>query len=122
MSAVMWGAFVVVGCVAFGWNAVFVAAFFGLMPDIALIGAFVERGRLKPERVKLYNTLHTMTYPVVLLALGIAVFALTGWVNGGFWPLALAGASWFVHIAVDRAFGFGFRDTDGSILPVGVSP
>ena len=32
---------------------------------------------------------------------------------------ALAGAAWFVHIAADRAFGYGFRDADGDIIPVG---
>ena len=122
LSAVMWFAFVVLTCVALGWQAAYVAMVFAIMPDIALVGGFVERGRLKPGRVKLYNVLHTMTYPIALLAIGIAVFALTGWINGGFWPIALAGATWFVHIATDRALGVGFRDAEGRVLPVGVSP
>lgn len=29
------------------------------MPDLALIGAFADRGRLRPDRVRAYNLLHT---------------------------------------------------------------
>lgn len=119
MSAFVWLGFLVLACVALKTPAIILVMIFLAMPDIALVGGFAEKGRLKPERVRLYNTLHTMTYPIVVLIVGMIVFALTGWVNGGFWPLALAGAAWFVHIAADRAFGFGFRDADGNIIPVG---
>ena len=34
------------------------------------------------------------------------------------WPIALAGLAWFVHVAADRAFGYGLRDADGRIIPV----
>ena len=121
MSAAVWFAVIVLVCVALGPVAVVVAIVFGLGPDVALIGAFAERGKLKPGRVRLYNTVHTMTLPVALLAIGIAVFFITGGVTGGYVYVALAGAAWFVHIAADRAFGFGFRDADGTIIPVGVT-
>jgi hypothetical protein len=107
MSALVWFAVIVLCCVFWGWWASLVAVIFGLFPDVALIGAFAGEGRLKPGRVRLYNTLHTMTYPIVLLVVGLIVFVTTG---------ALA---WFVHIAADRALGFGLRAPDGSIIPVG---
>ncbi|GAA2187562.1 hypothetical protein GCM10009786_13040 [Leucobacter alluvii] len=119
MGAAVWFAVTVLVCVALGPAAVIVALAFGLGPDVALIGAFAERGRLKPTRVRLYNTLHTMTLPIVLLVIGSVTFFITGGIDGGFIYIALAGAAWFVHIAADRAFGFGFRDSDGSIIPVG---
>lgn len=121
MSAAVWFAVIVLVCISLGPIAVIVALVFGLGPDVSLLGAFSERGRLKPSRVRLYNTLHTMITPVVLLVIGLIVFFLTGGVNGGFVYVALAGAAWFVHIAADRAFGFGFRDADGTIIPVGVT-
>ncbi|WP_053383833.1 DUF4260 family protein [Leucobacter celer] len=119
MSALVWFAVIVLCCVFWGWWASLVAVIFGLFPDVALIGAFAGEGRLKPSRVRLYNTLHTMTYPIVLLVVGLIVFLTTGALDGGFWPIALAGVAWFVHIAADRALGFGLRAPDGSIIPVG---
>ncbi|WP_336991463.1 DUF4260 family protein [Leucobacter sp. VD1] len=119
MSAFVWFGFIVLTCVALGWPAVGIAVLFGALPDVALIGGFAQQGRLKPERVKFYNTLHSMPVPIAMLVLGAVAFFITGGFDGGFWPLALAGAAWFVHIAADRAFGFGFRDADGSIIPVG---
>lgn len=119
MGAAVWFAVIVLVCVALGPTAVVVALVFGLGPDLALIGAFAERGRLKPGRVRLYNTVHTMTLPIVLLVIGLVTFFVTGGIDGGFVYIALAGAAWFVHIAADRAFGFGFRDSEGSIIPVG---
>ncbi|MFD5600941.1 DUF4260 family protein [Leucobacter sp. NPDC058333] len=119
MGAAVWFVVIVLVCVALGPAAVVVAIVFGLGPDLSLLGAFAERGRLKPGRVRLYNTVHTMTIPIALLVIGLITFFITGGVDGGFVYIALAGAAWFVHIAADRAFGFGFRDSDGSIIPVG---
>lgn len=116
MSAAVWFVMIILCCVMWGWPAVIIAVVFGLLPDVSLIGAFAEHGRLKPERVKLYNTLHTMTVPLVLLALGVIIFVITGGFENGFWQLALAGLAWFVHIAADRAFGFWLRNADGSIM------
>lgn len=119
MSAAVWFVVLVLACVWWGWPATCVAVVFGLLPDVSLIGGFAEQGRLKPERVRLYNTLHTMVVPIVMLAAGVVLFIATGAYESGFWGLALAGLAWFVHIAADRAFGFGFRDSNGEILPVG---
>ena len=127
MSAVVWLTAIVLCCVWWGWGATGIAVAFGIMPDIALIGAFAGEGRLKPERVRLYNALHTMAAPIVLLVVGVLVLIVTGGFGSGaeggapsgFWPLALAGAAWFVHIAADRAFGYGLRAPDGTIIPVG---
>ena len=119
MSAAVWLIVIVMACVWWGWPATGVAVLFGLLPDVALIGAFAEQGRLKPSRVRLYNTLHTMTIPIALVVVGVAVFILTGAYESGFWPIALAGLAWFVHVAADRALGFGLRDADGAIIPVG---
>ncbi|WP_246055744.1 DUF4260 family protein [Leucobacter komagatae] len=118
MSALLWLIITVLWCVWFGWPAVTVALIFAILPDFALIGAFASPGRLKPERVAFYNTMHNALIAVGVLAVGFAVFLLTGAMDGGVWALGLAGLAWFVHIAVDRAFGFGRRDTDGSIIPV----
>lgn len=120
MSAFVWLAIVVLCCVFWGLPAVVVVVVFGLFPDVALIGGFAEKGRLKPERVRLHNTLHVTTLPVATLVVGVVVMLLTGGFQHGFWALALGGAAWFVHIAVDRALGFGLRDAEGTILPVGV--
>ena len=119
MGAAVWFAVIVLVCIALGPAAVIVALVFGLGPDLTLIGAFAERGRLKPSRVRLYNTAHTMTLPIALLVIGLVTFFITGGIDGGFVHIALAGAAWFVHIAADRAFGFGIRDSDGAIIPVG---
>ena len=119
MSAFVWTGFLVVSCFALGWQAAVVIVVFLLLPDLPLIGGFAEKGKLKPERVDFYNTMHTMTYPIILLVAGAVVFYFTGWLDGGFWGAALAGAAWFVHLAADRAFGFGFRDSRGRVIPVG---
>lgn len=108
-------------CVRWGGPAIGIAVVAGAFPDVALIGAFAERGRLKPERVRLYNFLHVLPVPLVLLAAGLAVFVLSGAFDGGSFAVGLAGFSWLVHIATDRASGFGLRDARGEILPVGVA-
>lgn len=115
MSAAVWFGVLLLGCVMWGWPAIAVAIFFGLLPDISLIGAFAEKGRLKPERVPFYNAIHAMFMPVVLLIIGIVVLFVTGGFEGGFWPIAIAGLAWFVHCAADRAFGFGPRLPDGTL-------
>lgn len=119
MSAAVWLVVIVLGCISWGWPAATVAIIFGALPDIALIGAFSGvQGKLKPERVNFYNVMHSMYIPMPILIVGIAIFFFTGGYESGFWAIAIAGLAWFVHIAADRAFGFGFRDTDGSIIPV----
>lgn len=119
MSAVVWFAVLVLCCIHWGLPATVIAIVFGLLPDVALIGAFAERGRLKPERVRLYNSLHIVPVPIGILFVGLLLFLLTGGFDGGIWGVALAGLAWFVHVAADRAFGFGLRAPDGTIIPVG---
>ena len=118
MSSGVWFFFLVLFCIWLGWWATAIAVFFLLLPDVSLIGAFAEKGRLKPSRVNFYNQMHVMTLPIGMILVGLAAFFITGGLNGGFWPVALGGIAWFVHAAADRAFGFGLRDENGSIIPV----
>jgi hypothetical protein len=83
-------------------------AAFGLGPDLALflgIGRDLERGRLHPRAVRLYNLLHHLAPPVVLGAAAAA-----GLVSDGYLVAALI---WAFHIALDRAVGYGPRTRDG---------
>lgn len=104
-------AFGIIQSVAHGWVfgiAVIAAA---IAPDLALIGAFdPERpGRLRPSRVRVYNLAHTPGIPLALMLVGALTSAVL---------FVFAGA-WLMHIAFDRAFGYGLRRPDGSIRPVG---
>jgi len=107
--------------IRWGVPAIIIAVVAGAFPDVALIGAFAEPGRLKPERVRFYNYLHVLPGPLALVAVGLAVFVITGAFEGGSFAVALVGFAWLVHIATDRAAGFGLRDARGEILPVGAS-
>lgn len=118
MSGLVWLAVAVMWCIWWGWPAIFVVVIFGVLPDIALLGAFAERGRMKPERVGFYNLMHAVAVPAAIILVGFIVLLLTGGITEGFWGIALAGLAWFVHIAADRALGFGLRDAEGRIVPV----
>lgn len=87
---------------ASGWAALG----FAVMPDLALLAGMssgLEKGRLHPRAVPLYNALHSFIGPV---ALGTASLALG--------PTWLAAAlAWGTHIAVDRAVGYGMRTPEG---------
>ena len=104
----------IVICVHRGWGAAALSVAFGAMPDLALIGAFAGRGRLKPNRVGLYNLLHAVPLALIVASLGGVLGAL----GVDAWMLTVAGIAWIAHIAVDRACGYGLRATDGAILPV----
>ncbi len=83
------------------------ALVFGFLPDVALVVGIapgLARGQLHPRAVPLYNALHHMAGPFLL---GVAALLWLGvpWLAG-----ALA---WAVHIAVDRAAGYGPRTPDG---------
>jgi hypothetical protein len=87
-------------------------AAFGLGPDLALfagIGRDLERGRLHPRAVRLYNLLHSIWLP---LALGVVAAA--GLVSGGYLVAALI---WAFHVTLDRAVGYGLRTRDGFQRP-----
>ncbi|MFD6167370.1 DUF4260 family protein [Streptomyces coeruleorubidus] len=79
-------------------------------PDIALLHRPETPpsgpGRLSPDTVPLYNTLHDPRLAASLLAAGVLTASR---------PLLLAGLGWTTHIAVDRAFGYGIRRPDGAI-------
>jgi hypothetical protein len=83
-------------------------AAFGLGPDLAFVLSIdpdLERGRMSPRAVPLYNLLHR---PVLPAALGALVLA-------GIVPAALAAGAlvWGFHIAFDRFVGYGLRTRDG---------
>lgn len=83
----------------------------GLLPDLAFfVGAGKQHasGTLPRDAVRAYNTLHRVWIPLTLLAVsslapGIGAVAST---------LAIA---WLAHIALDRGFGYGLRNPDGTI-------
>jgi Domain of unknown function (DUF4260) len=81
---------------------------FGAGPDLALLlgmGSGLARGQLHPRAVPLYNLLHRFWGP---LALGVVAVA------AGLSPVWLVGAlAWALHVAVDRAVGYGLRTFDG---------
>jgi len=77
-------------------------------PDVALFvgaGRGLDRGRLHPRAVPLYNALHHPAGPVLVAALCAA-----GLLDSG--PAAAA-LAWGAHIAMDRAAGYGLRTRDG---------
>lgn len=92
-----------------GWWQFFA---FGAMPDLALflgIGAGLAKGQLHPRAVPAYNALHRFAGPP---ALGVVVVAAS--LPAGYLVGALA---WALHIAVDRAAGYGLRTPDGFQRP-----
>jgi hypothetical protein len=78
---------------------------FGAAPDLALFlgaGRDLAPGQLHPRAVPVYNAAHRFIGPVVLaLATGYDVGAL----------------AWALHIAIDRAVGYGLRTSDGFQRP-----
>lgn len=83
-------------------------AAFGLGPDLALFygaASGLEKGRLHPRAVGIYNLLHRFWGPLAL-----AMLASFGLISLGFLIGALA---WAFHIALDRAVGYGLRTRDG---------
>ena len=103
-------AFVVLEVVNHGVAALVAALLFLIVPDLAmLIGAGAGgNGKLSPTAVPYYNLLHRPWIPLAVLVVYSAGL-LGEWV-----PLFTAGLGWLTHIAVDRAFGYGLRATDGS--------
>jgi hypothetical protein len=75
---------------------------FGLVPAF-LFGAAPAKGHLPPRAVWLYNLWHNFTLPAVVWTALLLLFA------GDPWPLL----GWLLHIAADRALGFGLRGEDG---------
>jgi hypothetical protein len=81
---------------------------FGAGPDVALLlgaGSGLARGQLHPRAVPLYNLLHRFWGPLALGVVAVAAGLSAAWVVG-----ALA---WALHVAIDRAAGYGLRTPDG---------
>jgi hypothetical protein len=98
---------VVIGLAQRGGGYWWLSAFI-MAPDVALLaglGPGLEKGRLHPRAVPLYNALHRFWGPVALGALAMATVVPSGFLIG-----ALA---WALHIALDRAIGYGLRTRDG---------
>jgi hypothetical protein len=75
-------------------------------PDLALLLGFgrgLEKGRLHPRAVPLYNAAHSLWGPALL--------ALASLVLPGAWLVGALG--WALHVAFDRAIGYGMRTRDG---------
>ncbi|TAK89065.1 DUF4260 family protein [Patescibacteria group bacterium] len=53
----------------------------------------------------IYNLAHTLTFPIILIALGITAQTLL--------PAASFGLIWLAHIGFDRALGYGLKYPDG---------
>jgi hypothetical protein len=79
---------------------------FIIAPDVALLlgmGPGLEKGRLHPRAVPLYNALHSLVGPALLAAAAIVLG-----------PWALIGAlAWGLHVSFDRLVGYGMRTRDG---------
>ncbi len=87
-----------------GW----LALGFALMPDLGLvagIGRGLQKGQLAPRAVPIYNALHRFVGPVLLALLAIAGVLPAVWLS--------AALGWALHIAIDRAVGYGLRGSDG---------
>jgi hypothetical protein len=87
-----------------GW----LALGFALMPDLGLLAAIsggLEKGQLAPRAVPIYNTLHRLAGPAVLAALALTGILPQVWLS--------AALGWALHIAIDRAVGYGLRDANG---------
>jgi hypothetical protein len=98
-------AWLLIGPEGGGWHALV----FGLMPDIALfagIAPHLAKGQIHPRAVPLYNGLHHVAGPLLL---GIAALLWLGT------PWLAAAVAWGVHIALDRAVGYGPRTREGFI-------
>jgi hypothetical protein len=80
---------------------------FAIAPDLALLagaGPGLERGQIHPRAVPLYNAVHRMWVPGVLVAASLALM-FPAWLAGGL--------AWIAHIAFDRSLGFGLRSREG---------
>lgn len=70
-----------------------------LVPDLSMIG-YLKDPRLGAA---IYNAGHWYVFPTVLSAIGLAMQSV----------MLPIGVIWIAHIALDRAFGFGLKYSDG---------
>ncbi|MQY11656.1 hypothetical protein SRB5_17750 [Streptomyces sp. RB5] len=79
-----------------------------VLPDVALLYGIAGAPTfetLPVYAVRPYNVLHSPAVPAALLTLAGAT---------GSRRVTVAGLGWLAHIAVDRAFGYGPRNADGT--------
>jgi uncharacterized protein DUF4260 len=91
-----------------GWQI----AVFAIAPDLALLfgaGSGLERGQLHPRAVGAYNLAHRFWGPVALGGLAALGIVPLGYLVGAL--------TWALHIALDRALGYGLRTRDGHQRP-----
>jgi hypothetical protein len=83
---------------------------FIVAPDLAVLlgmSSGLEKGRLHPRAIPLYNALHSLIGPALLALAAIALG-----------PGALIGAlAWALHVTIDRSVGYGMRTRDGFQRP-----
>jgi hypothetical protein len=103
-------AFIVLEVINHGGSALIAAFLLLIAPDLTMfIGARAAGdGKLSPKAVPWYNVMHRPWIPLAVLVV-YSVGGLGDWV-----PLFTAGLGWLAHIALDRAFGYGLRERDGS--------
>lgn len=102
-------------CVLAGLRVASVGAWqlwgFLIAPDIPLLLGFgrgLQPGQLHPRAVPLYNALHSLAGPALLLAAAVGF--------GAAW--AGAGLGWAAHVLFDRSLGYGLRDRSGFVRQV----
>jgi Domain of unknown function (DUF4260) len=101
---------------AFHGGAAIWAGLLGVIgPDLAfLVGIGQPNPGLLPARaVPVYNLVHRMWLPVIMLA----AISLDGQPSRQAAPSVAASLGWLAHIALDRALGYRLRAADGSIRP-----
>jgi hypothetical protein len=98
---------------------------FAVLPDVALLAGADQRHprrQLPPRAITAYNLTHGLVIPLSLIGMALAGLLAARVLNepgdkleaARRVPLLayVAGLTWFAHIAVDRALGFGVRKPD----------
>ncbi|TMR20943.1 DUF4260 family protein [Nonomuraea turkmeniaca] len=102
-------AFTVLEVANHGAPALVTAILFAILPDLTMLIGAREGGNglLSPKAVPYYNFMHRPWIPLAIMV---------GYSFGpiDFVPLFVAGLAWLLHVAADRAFGYGLRNQDGS--------
>lgn len=83
-------------------------AAFALGPDLTLLlgfGTDLVPGQLHPRAVGAYNLAHRFWGPAALVVLASSGVVPLGYLMGGM--------AWGLHIALDRALGYGLRTPEG---------
>jgi hypothetical protein len=103
LLATVLGIAVVVTQHASWWPLVVLA----IAPDLSLLVGMsgnLERGRLHPRAVPLYNAVHRFWVPAILVVVTLLLRS-NDWLAGGL--------AWIAHIGFDRSLGFGLRTKEG---------